>query len=203
MGMTCTLYRVSAADVDDLVANPARVRDVLEADDKNWIISRPKGVFGFLLRFTPLSIETATRKEPLSNEDVDRLSETECDLEGVWQGLHFLFTGTAWEGDQPACYLIKGGEEVGDEDFDVPPRLLRPEHVRDFNRFLGGLTEAELRRRYDPDRMTERIDSVSLWRSPLAPGDPALVLLLESFNKLRLFTNRAVAAGDALVVHLG
>ncbi len=203
MGMTCTLYRVAAADIEALVRDAARVREVLYADDENWIITRPKGLVGFLLRFTPMSVETATRKEPETPEDIDRLSETECDLEGVWHGLHFLFTGTAWEGDEPACYLVQGGEDIGDDDFDVPPRLLRPEDVRGFSRFLGGLSEDELRGRYDPERMTEmKIDPAGWWQRPTAPAGAPLVQLLESYNELRIFTDRTAAAADGLVVHL-
>ena len=203
MGMTCTLHRVAAARIDGLIGSPASVRAFLEADDENWIISRPKGLIGFLLRLTPMSVETATPKEPLTPEDMDRLRETECDLEGAWHGLHFLFTGTAWEGNEPACYLVQGGEDLGDDDFDVPPRLLRPEHVRDFNLFLGELSEDELRRRYDPKRMTGlKIDSVSLWQGATAPAGAVPALLLEAFNELRAFTGRAAAAGDAIVVHL-
>ena len=203
MGLSCTLHRVATADIEGLVRDPARVREMLFADNENWTITSPKGFIGFLLRFAPMSVETATPKEPLSAEGTDRLKETECDLEGAWHGLHFLFTGTAWEGNEPACYLVQGGEDLGDDNFDVPPRLLRPEHVRDFNRFLGELSEDELRRRYDPKRMTGlKIDSVSLWQGATAPAGAVPALLLEAFNELRAFTGRAAAAGDAIVVHL-
>jgi hypothetical protein len=195
---------VAPTDIDLLVGDPDRVRRILFADDENWTVTRPKGLAGFLLRFTPLSIETATRKEPLTAEELDRISENECDLEGAWHGLHFLFTGTAWEGDEPACYLVRGGDAVGDDDFDDPPRLLRPELVRGFSHFLVGLSDDELRRRYDPERMMElKIDPRSLWLDPSASGDRGLSLLLESFNELRVFTDRATAAGDGLIVHLG
>ena len=203
MGMTCTLHRIAVADIEGLVRESARVREILYADNENWTITRPKGLVGFLLRFTPMSVETATRKEPLTPEDIDRLRETECDLEGAWHGLHFLFTGTAWEGNEPACYLVQGGEDIGDDDVDVPPRLLRPEYVRDFNRFLGEMSEDELRRRYDPKRMIEmKIDGAGLWRSPPAPADAVPALLLEAFKELRSFTERAATAGDGLIVHL-
>jgi len=203
MGMTCTLHRVAAADIEGLARDSARVREMLYADNENWTITSPKGLIGFLLRFTPMSVETATPKEPLTPEDMDRLKETECDLEGSWHGLHFLFTGTAWEGYEPACYLVQGGEDLGDDDFDVPPRLLRPEHVRDFNLFLGELSEDELQRRYDLKRMTElKIDSVGMWQGATAPAGAVPALLLEAFNELRAFTGRAAAAGDAIVVHL-
>ena len=148
--MTCTLHRVPAAEVDLVADEPERVRRILFADDENWIVTKPKGIAGFLLRLTPMSIETATRKEPLTAEETEQISERECDLEGTWHGLHYLFTGTAWEGEEPACYLVLGGDEVGDDDFDVPPRLLRPEAVRAFSEFLSELSEDDLRERYEP-----------------------------------------------------
>jgi hypothetical protein len=195
---------VASTDIDLLVRNPDRVRRVLFADDENWTVTRPKGLVGFLLRFTPLSIETATRKEPLTQEELTRISEIECDLEGTWHGLHYLFTGTAWEGDEPACYLIRGGEEVGDDDFDDPPRLLRPEVVRNFRGFLAGLSDDELRHRFDAERMTAlKIDPERLWKDSSAPDDRAMSLLLESFHDLRVFTDKAATAGDGLIVHLG
>ena len=130
-----------------------------------------------------MSVETATGNELLTPEDMDRLKETECDLEGTCHGLDFLFTGTAWEGNDPAYYLIQDGEDIGDEDFDVPPRLLRPERVRDFNRFLGEMSEDELRRRYDPERMTEmKIDPAGWWQRPTAPSGAPFAQLVESFN---------------------
>ena len=151
MSMTCTLYRVASTDIDLLIGDPLRVRRLLFGDDENWTVTKPKGCLGFLLRFTPVSIESATRREPLTDEELRGITETECDLEGVWHGLHFLFTGTAWEGDEPSCYLVRGGDAVGDADFDDPPRLLRPELVRSFGIFLAGLSEVGLRDRYDPE----------------------------------------------------
>ena len=116
MSMTCTLNRVAAADVGTLLTNPARAREILSADDENWIISRPKGVLGFLLRFTPISVETATRKEPEAPEELESLAETECDLDWAWHGLHYLFTGTAWEIHPHAVpFLIRKFEDTARE----------------------------------------------------------------------------------------
>jgi hypothetical protein len=198
MGMTCTLYRVPSADIEALIRDPAIVRRLLFGDDDAWTVTKPKGLAGFLLRFTPISIETATPNKPLNDADFERIREMECDLEGTWHGLHFLFTGTAWEGTEPACYLVHGGEEVGDDDFDLPPRLLRPYDVRAFNGFLAGLSDDELRHRYDPKLMARlKIDRAA------AQDDQAFALLLRSFDGLKVFTAKASAAGDGLLVHLG
>ena len=202
MGMTCTLHRVAATDIELLVRDPAVVQRVLFGDDEDWTVTKPKGILGFLLRFTPLSIETATPNKPLTDADLERMREIECDLEGAWHGLHFLFTGTAWEGDEPSCYLVRGGEEVGDDDLDQPPRLLRPDAVRAFAGFLAGLSDDALRQRYDPKRMTDlRIDPERLWADP-SQTDQTRSMVLESFSELKDFTGKAAAAGDALLVHL-
>jgi hypothetical protein len=34
------------------------------------------------------------------------------DIDKGWHGLHFLFTGTADGGEERACYLVRGGEEI-------------------------------------------------------------------------------------------
>ena len=136
MGMTCTLYRVASPEVDALKNDPVRVRQIVDGRGEDWIVRRPTGLIGFLLRFTPISVESVTAKEPLTDEGLQAIREMECDLEGTWQGLHF-FTGTAWDGDEPACYLIRGGEAVADDDFEDPPRLLQPELTTGFSRFLG------------------------------------------------------------------
>lgn len=37
------------------------------------------------------------------------------DLDKAWHGLHYLLTGTAWEGEPPLNVLAAGGREVGTE----------------------------------------------------------------------------------------
>ena len=37
------------------------------------------------------------------------------DLDKAWEPLHFLLTGTALEGEEPACYLARGGEELAEQ----------------------------------------------------------------------------------------
>lgn len=43
------------------------------------------------------------------------------DLDKTWHALHYLFTGTAWAGDFPACFLVSSGEPVGDVDVGYGP----------------------------------------------------------------------------------
>src|SRR5687768_15824950 len=112
MGMTCTLRRVSQADRQQIAADPRHDKNLLDDDSSapEVEVVRPKGLLGLLLRLTPITI---TQVKPLPESEADDLlsryppNPDELDLDKAWHGLHFLFTGTEWEGDEPACFLVK------------------------------------------------------------------------------------------------
>jgi hypothetical protein len=199
MGMTCSLHRVSSAEIDALIRNPDDVSRVLGLDDGPRVREvRPKGILGFLLRLTPITISEV---DPDAPDNVTHAADPEksIDIEKAWHGLHFLFTGTADEGTEPACYIVKGGEDLDDEGFG---RALRPAQVRDFAGFLTSLTAADLERRYEANRMTALgIYPDTIWNRR-SPDDDSLQWLLDSFQELRAFVKRAADAGDGLVVHI-
>ncbi len=57
-------------------------------------------------------------------------------------GLHWLFTGTADEGDEPWCYLLKGGTEMTIEDMvDSVPRFLDRHQVDAWHQALQSVTK--------------------------------------------------------------
>jgi Domain of unknown function (DUF1877) len=126
-----------------------------------------------------------------------------ADLEKAWHGLHFLFTGTAWEGEEPACFLVRGGEEIGDEDLGYSSiRVLVPHRLREFARFLDGLTPDELRRRFDPRRMMELKIYPEVWIRKNSNIEAEFEYLLTSFDELRQFVSDTVKAGDGAIVFL-
>jgi hypothetical protein len=196
--MTCSLHRMSSADIEALIRNPDDMTRVLGLDDGPRVREvRPKGILGFLLRLTPITISEV---DPDAPEPASRVSDPEksIDIEKAWHGLHFLFTGTADDGAEPACYIVKGGEDLDDEGFG---RALRPEQVRHFADFLTTLTAADLERRYDAKSMTAlEIYPDTIWNRKSA-DEASFQWLLASFQKLRAFVKRAADAGDGLVIH--
>ena len=87
-------------------------------------------LFGWLKSLSPITIEEV-RPLPDRAESGAAPTRAELDLDKAWHGLQFLFTNTAWEGDEPACFLVKGGREIGDEEVGYSmPRLLDPPQVR-------------------------------------------------------------------------
>jgi hypothetical protein len=91
------------------------------------------------------------RKPDVPADLLEGPESIEIDLDKAWHGMHFLFTGRGDGGDLPASYLIAGGTQIGKEG----ARGLQPDQVEAFRQFVHSLPEEELRRRYDPKRMTE------------------------------------------------
>lgn len=201
MGMTCSLYRVAASEVDHLRKNPDALSALLFPPDSTppVVEVRERGITGWLLHLIGVKI---TQVDPswVPTEPTQADQERECDLDKSWHGLHYIFTGTAWEGEPPACFLVAGGQEIGDDD-DSRPRLLDPNEVREFSAFLAALSEEEFTRRFDGERMTALdIYPGAIWKRETDPT--SLDYLRGCFADLRAFVARAATAGDAVIIAL-
>ena len=204
MGTICTLRRASHADLTRLLASPHDVAEFLYGDDEGAPpveVVRLPGLAGFLMRFLPITItQTAATPpgRPTGAPDPDQHRE-DTDLDKAWHGLHFLFTGTAWEGTEPACYLVKGGDDIGDEDAGAA-RALDPPRVREFAAFLDSLSREALTRHYDPPRMVElEIYPEVIWTRS-QDRQENLDYVLETFEILRRFVRSVAERGDGLIV---
>ena len=204
MGMTGGLYRASEAEIQKLLDAPDTIEAFVESS--TWAPPvrevRPKGMFGWLLKLTPVTIhETDPDAEPPPGYDPAN-DRPHCDLEGVWHALHFLFTGTAWEGDAPACYLISGGQDIGDPDELGYSSLhaLGPDQTQRFAQFLNSLSREELTRRDDPKKMTALgIDGG--W-SDAESRALRFGHVLDGYEQLRAFVQATVDAKSGLIVYV-
>ena len=203
MGMYGTLWRITEADVQELTRYPDRVETFLFGEPAPEIEER-SGLLGLISRFSPIKIYKPMEWTPDAPWGHTRARE-ELDLEKAWHGLHCLFTGTAWEGDEPACFLVRGGDELDTEIGDSTPRLLRPPQVRAFTAFLAQLSKEELMRRYDPARMMRLEIYPEVWqRQQDAEGaDTVSEDLLNAFDNLKRFVETADREGDSIVILVG
>jgi hypothetical protein len=204
MGMTGGLVRAPASRIQELREKPGEVAAFL--DGNQWaspvrqVVPR-NVILRWLPKLLPVTIEevdpTAVAP-PGANLEPD---PNICDLDKGWQGLHFLFTGTAWEGEEPACYLIRGGEEIDGVEQYSSVRALSPDRVRAFASFLSSLSREELTRHYDPARMMALEIYPEIWDRKGEEPTP-LDYLLDLFDELQPFVIDAAKAGDAAIVYL-
>ena len=124
------------------------------------------------------------------------------DLDKSWHGLHFLFTGSDWEGDFPQGFIVTGGEPVGDEDVGYgPARSFTPDEVEKIAAFLETQNEDELRKRLDPEKMTELEIYPGIWAQVTDMGEE-WEYLAENFRSMKQFVREAAAKRMALLVYL-
>jgi hypothetical protein len=115
VGMICSLRRVNEDDIRRLLDAPEQVKPFLLGPEEPPLAPARGGLLGFLLRLTPISIEEVSADH--TPESSYRPEGTEIDIDKAWHGLHFLFTGTAWEGEAPASFLLCGMRFVGSRRF--------------------------------------------------------------------------------------
>lgn len=88
-------------------------------------------------------------------------------LEKAWHGLHFLMTGTAWEGKGPLGFLVTGGELLEDLDAGYgPPRLFSAKQVVEIVDAMKQLDHDQLWSRFDAQAMENEGIYPGVWDEP-------------------------------------
>jgi hypothetical protein len=122
-------------------------------------------------------------------------------LEKAWHGLHYLLTGSAWEGEEPLNFLLAGGETLGDADEeDGPPRLLKPDEVRQLDDALQRISDDDLWSRFDAEQMEADEIYPGIWDEDEADLREEYLMY---FGQLKSLVHQARDKGQGLVVSIG
>ena len=190
MGMICCLRRVTQSELEYLLTSPASIEPFVlsthyyDAADEAPAAPQP-GLLARLLGLKP--------KAPLPPQLPAGLSppreEDTIDLDRAWMGLHFLLLEREWDGEEPLCYLMYGGRDIGDVDLGYgPARALGPDEVAAFAQALAGISEDDFRDRFD----AEELEKEDIY--------PDLDYLLEHFTRLKSFVQRTADGDLGLVI---
>src|SRR5262245_10746703 len=121
-------------------------------------------------------------------------------LEKSWHGLHYLLTGSAWEGELPLGFLLAAGTPVGDDLGYGPARLFLAGEVRQIGTALSKGSDDELWARFDPEEMEAGEIYPGVW-------DESEEDLREEyvgyFRELKRLVHEANAGGLGLLVLIG
>ena len=178
----------------------------MKEDDLNALLDRPSRVVRLLYDEEP------SEGGPLlgrffgrrRSEDSWRPSSEgdELDVDKAWQGIHFLLTGTAIEGDPPLNFIVGGGRLIGDVDVGYgPARAFANDEVRVIAQALNDVPPESLRERFDPKSMMEEGVYPEIWDRD-ATEDDTVGYLIENYADLRSFIRRTAERGDGMLVYL-
>jgi hypothetical protein len=187
MGMVMGLVAVRDDTIRALLADPPLLWKLLAPDDPElYDAARTDSVLG-------------------SGVDELRLASGEGEnlyLDKSWHGLHYLFTGTAWEGPPPLNFLVAGGEPIGDIDSGYgPSRALTAAEVAQADRALAALSDETIRSRFDPAAMMSAEIYPTIWNRP-PEEDDTLGYLIQYLGQLRDFLSRVATDGMGIVISI-
>ncbi len=173
MSMICCLREISEPAIQPLLDNPETILDMLDKVD-----------------------------EDMAEALDESLLEPEIDLDKAWHAIHYLLTGTEWEGDPPLSYILNGGEVVGDVDVGYgPAHVLRPAEVRAFDAALSEISSENMRQRFNPQAMMAAKIYPTIWdRDP--EEDDTLGYVLEYYETLKAFVHNVSEKGKGILIYL-
>jgi hypothetical protein len=135
----------------------------------------------------------------------DRGPDSFVDVDKAWHCLHFLLTGTAWDGEPPLNFVAGGGTPVGDEDVGYgPARAFPSAELRSIADALDRIDRDDLSRRFDGARMDalEIYPNVGSWNEVDPESDDSFGYFSGAFDAVKALAQKGRSVGLGLVVWL-
>jgi hypothetical protein len=125
-----------------------------------------------------------------------------CDLDKSWHGIHYLLTGSAWEGAPPLDFLVEGGRQVGRIDSEHGPvRAFRAKEVRDIYEAVSSIGPYELRKRFNARDMAAKEIYPDIW-TRVPNEEDSLRYLMDNLDRMRAFLHETIDAEFGILVFL-
>ena len=196
MGMRLGLTAVDDETVRAVLADPPLIWKVLApGDEEMYLRSRNAGgswlsrLFG---KRKVAPVVAATVSAPTREADLDK----------AWAGIHYLLTGTAWNGIKPLNFLLLGGEAVGSIDVGYgPARAFYSAEVREISNALSEIGESELRKRFNPSEMMKLKVYPEIWNRDVEEDD-TIGYCVEYYKELRVFLAAAAKEGSGIIISI-
>lgn len=147
------------------------------------------------------STTTASKSKTAAALELTTNEGMRCDLDKAWHGIHYLLTGTAWEGTPPLDFLVEGGDQVGQIDPEHGPvRAFRHEQVRAIYDAVSVMGPYELRKRFNPRDMAAKEIYPDIWTK--SPDEDSLRYLMDSLDRLRGYLRETLDSGFGVLIFL-
>lgn len=201
MSMVHVMHPVTASSVEALLADPELIRPFLSIPQPGT----PLKLGSFLARFLPgqKRPEGSAEIEPVLPATLESDRDREpFSLDTMWHGLHFLFTGSDWEGSWPASFLVDGGTPVGEIDVTGygPAFAYTTGEVEEIHAFVKSLKEDTLRARFQPAEMDELDIYPTGWEED---PDDRLANIVHYYSLLKQFIEERCKQQDGMLRYLG
>lgn len=123
MGMVLYLSTLSDENIDKLLSDPPLIWKVLVPDDPEmYELERKQNKrTDFFSKLFKREGNGGGSKVANKSFELSKNEVTDANLDKAWHGIHFLLTGSTWEGEKPLNFLISGGETIGEIEVGYGP----------------------------------------------------------------------------------
>jgi len=122
------------------------------------------------------------------------------EIDKTWHALHWLLTGSEYEGEPPLNFIVSGGTEVGDVHAGYgPARAFTSDQVRSIDDALEQISTADLLARFDGNAMRDLYPGV--W-DRTHETESNLEELAYYFDSLKRFVAQARMQGLGIIAYL-
>ncbi len=158
-------------------------------------------MIGNLLRVTQAELNeylnnSSLLESRIYNDETD--DSNLVDIDKAWEGIIFLLTGQCLaDADHPLLAVLFSGQVI-DNDQDLgygPAHYVTPEQTVELNSQISQITVADLKQRFDPERMIELGIYPEIWDD----SPETFEYLKEYFNIVQQVYREASSKNEAIV----
>lgn len=185
MGMILQLMRVTEGDVKTLRANPAAIEAFLETG-MPAVDYDPE----YAKALEDLKRQMGGSSAPSLHVSFDHYAFDDVfDCDKMWSGLYYLLTGSAYEGEPPANWLLNS-PPVGEDLGYGPAMVISAANTKILSDYLNGLDRKAVLNRFDGAEMLGLNLYPNIWDED---EDELKKELGHAFDKLRAYCGKCAA----------
>ena len=189
--MVGCFYAVRDQDLEAIIQEPKRIKKLWGAPATE--IKTPS----FLGK---LFGAKASAKEKNDTWEPSEKAEA-FDVDKAWQGIHFLLTGSDWEGDGPLAFMLRGGRDIKEDLGYGTPHCFTSAEVKEISSALDRIDIADLHAKADPAEFAAKAIYPQIWKSE--PKEECIGYVTENLKSLREFVRKTAESNRGLIVYLG
>ncbi|MEG0852186.1 MAG: YfbM family protein [Flavobacterium sp.] len=167
------------------------------------------GMIGNLLRVTKAELESYLEDSSLLEDKIynDEVNDDEpenekfVDIDKTWDGIIFLLTGQSLDTTESHLARILFSGQIIDEEQDLglgPAHYLTPDEVVELNNEISTITVADLKQKFNPEKMTELQIYPTIW----GEGDDAFEYLADGFSSVQNIFANAAKNSEAIITFI-
>jgi Domain of unknown function (DUF1877) len=161
-------------------------------------------MIGNFMRVSMAQLEAFQENSTLLEEKIfndEGADDDIMDVDKAWNGIEFLFCDEHIMKKAPDLTMVFGSEQFVDTQQDLgygPGQYLDKDQVRNVSKQLSAMHEDEIKKAYQPDKMTKAEIYPSIWSSE---GD-AFEYLWENIEALQDFFEEAANSDQAIIYYV-